>query len=198
MTNEVIQNIITRRSIKQYKDQQITDEELQTVLDAGLYAPSGMGMQSPVMVVVQDKDTMAQIVRMNAAVMNATSNPYYDAPTVILVLAPTDRTTYIEDASCVLDTMMLAAHSIGLASRWIHRERQMFETEEGKELMKKWGIPENFEVSEHWLSDMLTVNFLSQRRDEKAGSSTQINKNEKMRWDFVSHLIFRFDCLMVL
>ena len=137
MTNEVIQNIITRRSIKQYKDQQITDEELQTVLDAGLYAPSGMGMQSPVMVVVQDKD-------MNAAVMNATSNPYYDAPTVILVLAPTDRTTYIEDASCVLDTMMLAAHSIGLASRWIHRERQMFETEEGKELMKKWGIPENF------------------------------------------------------
>ena len=56
MTNEVIQNIITRRSIKQYKDQQITDEELQTVLDAGLYAPSGMGMQSPVMVVVQDKD----------------------------------------------------------------------------------------------------------------------------------------------
>ncbi|MEI3516646.1 MAG: nitroreductase family protein [Clostridia bacterium] len=144
MTNEVIQNIITRRSIKQYKDQQITDEELQTVLDAGLYAPSGMGMQSPVMVVVQDKDTMAQIVRMNAAVMNATSNPYYDAPTVILVLAPTDRTTYIEDASCVLDTMMLAAHSIGLASRWIHRERQMFETEEGKELMKKWGIPENF------------------------------------------------------
>lgn len=110
MTNEVIQNIITRRSIKQYKDQQITDEELQTVLDAGLYAPSGMGMQSPVMVVVQDKDTMAQIVRMNAAVMNAASNPYYDAPTVILVLAPTDRTTYIEDASCVLDTMMLAAH----------------------------------------------------------------------------------------
>lgn len=144
MTNEVIQNIITRRSIKQYKAQQITDEELQTVLEAGLYAPSGMGMQSPVMVVVQDKDTMAQIVRMNAAVMNATSNPYYDAPTVILVLAPTDRTTYIEDASCVLDTMMLAAHSIGLASRWIHRERQMFETEEGKELMKKWGVPENY------------------------------------------------------
>ena len=76
--------------------------------------------------------------------MNAKSNPYYDAPTVILVLAPTDRTTYIEDASCVLDTMMLAAHSIGLGSRWIHRERQMFQTEEGKELLKKWGIPENF------------------------------------------------------
>ena len=141
MTNEVIQNIITRRSIKQYKDQQITDEELQTVLDAGLYAPSGMGMQSPVMVVVQDKDTMAQIVRMNAAVMNATSNPYYDAPTVILVLAPTDRTTYIEDASCVLDTMMLAAHSIGLASRWIHRERQMFRNRRRQGAHEEMGYP---------------------------------------------------------
>ena len=87
---------------------------------------------------------MKKIVRMNAAVMGAESNPYYGAPTVILVFAPKDRNTYIEDGSCVLDTMMLAAHSIGLASRWIHREREMFETEEGRELMKKWGIPENF------------------------------------------------------
>lgn len=144
MTNEVLKNIITRRSIKQYKDIQIKDEELKAVLEAGLYAPSGRGLQSPVMVVVQEKDTMEKIVRMNAAVMNVTSNPYYGAPTVILVFAPVDRNTYIEDASCVLDTMMLAAHSIGLGSRWIHREREMFETEEGMELMKKWGVPENF------------------------------------------------------
>ena len=143
-SNEVIQNIITRRSIKKYKADQITDEELQTVLEAGLYAPSGMGMQSPLMVVVQDEETMAQIVKMNAAVMNVDTNPYYGAPTVILVFAPVDRGTYIEDASCVLDTMMLAAHSIGLGSRWIHRERQMFETEEGKQLMNKWGVPEKF------------------------------------------------------
>lgn len=144
MSNEVIKNIIERRSIKQYKTEQITDEELKTVMEAGLYAPSGRGMQSPVMVAVQKEETMAQIVRMNAAVMDAKSNPYYDAPTVILVFAPVDRNTYIEDASCVLDTMMLAAHSIGLGSRWIHRERQMFETEEGKQLMKKWGVPENY------------------------------------------------------
>ena len=93
---------------------------------------------------VQEEKMMKKIVRMNAAVMGAESNPYYGAPTVILVFAPKDRNTYIEDGSCVLDTMMLAAHSIGLASRWIHREREMFETEEGRELMKKWGIPENF------------------------------------------------------
>lgn len=144
MTNEIIKNIIERRSIKQYKNTQITDEELKAVMEAGLYAPSGRGLQSPLMVAVQKEETMSQIVRMNAAVMDAKSNPYYDAPTVILVFAPVDRNTYIEDASCVLDTMMLAAHSIGLGSRWIHRERQMFETEEGKELMKKWGIPENY------------------------------------------------------
>lgn len=142
--NEVLENIVTRRSVKKYKSEQISRQELDTVLEAGLYAPSGRGMQSPVMVAVQEKETMEKIVRMNAAVMGTESNPYYGAPTVILVFAPKDRNTYVEDGSCVLDTMMLAAHSIGLSSRWIHREREMFETEEGKELMKKWGIPENF------------------------------------------------------
>ena len=97
MTNEVLKNIITRRSIKQYKNEQIKDEELNTVLEAGLYAPSGRGLQSPVMVVVQDRDTMDKIVKMNAEVMNASSNPYYGAPTVILVFAPTDRNPYIEE-----------------------------------------------------------------------------------------------------
>ncbi len=143
MTNEVIKNIITRRSVKQYRPEQIKDEELKTVLEAGLYAPSGMGAQSPVMVAVQDKETMAQIIKMNAAVMGVDANPYYDAPTVILVFGPSDRSTYVEDASCVLENMMLAAHSIGLGSRWIHREKEMFGTEEGKALMKKWGVPEN-------------------------------------------------------
>ena len=120
MKNQVLNNIVTRRSIKKYKSEQISRQELDTVLEAGLYAPSGRGMQSPVMVAVQEEKMMKKI------------------------FAPKDRNTYIEDGSCVLDTMMLAAHSIGLASRWIHREREMFETEEGRELMKKWGIPENF------------------------------------------------------
>lgn len=142
MTNEVLKNILTRRSVKQYKPEQIKDEELQTVLEAGLYAPSGMGAQSPVMVAVQDKETMAQIIKMNAAVMGTDANPYYDAPTVILVFGPSDRRTYVEDASCVLENMMLAAHSIGLGSRWIHREKEMFVTEEGKALMKEWGVPD--------------------------------------------------------
>lgn len=143
MNNEVLQNIKTRRSIRKYKAEQIKETELHAVLEAGTYAPSGRGMQSPILVAVQNGELMQQIVKMNAAVLGSDSNPYYGAPTVILVFAPADRTTWLEDGSCVLDTMMLAAHSIGLASCWIHREREMFETEEGKMLMKKWGIPEN-------------------------------------------------------
>ena len=138
MNNQILENIKTRRSIRKYKQEQITEEELMTVLEAGTYAPSGMGMQCPILVAIQDKDTMDQIVKMNAAVMGSDSNPYYNAPTVILVFAPLDRSTWLEDGSCVLDTMMLAAHSIGLSSCWIHRERQMFETNEGKALMKQW------------------------------------------------------------
>lgn len=143
MNNEVLQNIKTRRSIRKYKTEQVKAEELQAVLEAGTYAPSGRGMQSPILVAVQDKAVIKQIVKMNAAVLGSDSNPYYGAPTVVLVFAPEDRTTWLEDGSCVLDTMMLAAHSIGLASCWIHREREMFATGEGKALMKQWGIPEN-------------------------------------------------------
>ena len=144
MNNEILENIKARRSIRKYKDAQISKEELDAVLEAGTYAPSGRGIQCPVLVAVQDKELMKRIVKMNAAVLGSDTNPYYGAPTVILVFAPTDRTTYLEDGTCVLDTMMLAAHSIGLASCWIHREKEMFETAEGKSLMKQWGIPENF------------------------------------------------------
>ena len=144
MNNPILENIRSRRSIRKYKETQITDEELSTVLEAGTYAPSGMGMQSPILVAVQDPGTKKQLIQMNAKIMGSDTNPYYGAPTLVLVFAPVDRNTYIEDGSCVLDTMMLAAHSIGLASCRIHREREMFASAEGKELMKKWGIPENF------------------------------------------------------
>ena len=132
MNNPILENIRTRRSLRKYKEAQITEDELNTVLEAGTYAPSGRGLQSPILVAVQDPETKKRLIKMNAEILGTDTDPYYGAPTLILVFAPVDRTTYIEDGSCVLDTMMLAAHSIGLASA------------EGKELMKKWGIPENF------------------------------------------------------
>ena len=144
MNNPILENIRTRRSLRKYKEAQITEDELNTVLEAGTYAPSGRGLQSPILLAVQDPETKKRLIKMNAEILGTDTDPYYGAPTLILVFAPVDRTTCIEDGSCVLDTMMLAAHSIGLASCWIHREKEMFATTEGKALMKKWGVPENF------------------------------------------------------
>ena len=142
MTNEVLKALLERRSVRKYKPEQITDEELLTVLEAGTYAPTGMGYQDPWIVAVQNPDIIAQLVRMNAEVMGVTSNPYYDAPTIVLVFGshPDKWRNAVQDGSLVLGNMMLAAHSIGLGSCWINREREMFDTPEGKELMERLGV----------------------------------------------------------
>ena len=144
MDNEVLKALRERRSVRVYRPEQITDEELKAVLEAGTYAPTGMGWQDPWIVAVQNPAIVAQLVRMNAKVMGTTSNPYYGAPTIVLVFAsPTDKVSFsICDGSLVLGNMMVAAYSIGLGSCWINREREMFETDEGKELMRKFGLPD--------------------------------------------------------
>ena len=134
--------IRTRRSCRSYKQQQITDEQLNAVLESGTYAPTSRGLQSPFIVAIQNKDLLKQLAEMNAEVMGATTNPYYDAPTYILVFVPDGFANGVYDAALVLENMMLAAHAQGLGSCWIHREREMFATEEGKELMKQWGLPD--------------------------------------------------------
>ena len=140
MTNEVLKALKERRSIKKYKSTQITDEELNAVLEAGTYAPTGMNRQSPVMVAVQDPETVKKLSELNAAVMGVNIDPFYGAPTVIVVLADTSSSTYIEDGSLVMGNLLNAAHSIGLGSCWIHRAREVFEAEEGKALLKEWGL----------------------------------------------------------
>ncbi len=145
MDNEVLKALRERRSIRRYKKEQITEEELKAVLEAGTYAPTGMNYQDPWIVAVQDPDIIAQLVRMNAEIMGVDSNPYYDAPTIVLVFAsrPEKWRNGICDGTLVLGNMMLAAHSIGLASCWINREREMFDTEEGKKLIKRFGLPDD-------------------------------------------------------
>ena len=144
MDNEVLKALRARRSVRAYRPEQIKDEELKAVLEAGTYAPTGMGWQDPWIVAVQDPDIIAQLVRMNAKAMGTTGNPYYGAPTIVLVFAsPAEKVPFsICDGSFVLGNMMVAAHSIGLASCWINRERETFETDEGKELMRKFGLPD--------------------------------------------------------
>lgn len=138
---ETIKDLKERRSIRKYQDRQIEEADLQKILEAGMYAPTGMGMQSPLMVVVQDRDTIAKLSKMNAKIFgNENMEPFYGAPTVIVVLADKNRPTYIEDGSLVMGNLMNAAHALGLGSCWIHRAKQEFESEEGKELLRQWGI----------------------------------------------------------
>lgn len=158
METDFLQIIKTRRSCRKYKKEQITDEELKAVLEAGTYAPTSRGMQSPYIVAVQNEELRKQLASMNAHVMGVTSNPYYDAPTYVLVLVPADANNPIQDGSCVLENMMLAAHAIGLGSCWIHREREMFSTPEGKELMKSWGLHEGLVGIALWHWDIRQKN----------------------------------------
>lgn len=141
--NDMLENIKTRRSIRAYLPKQVETETLDLILEAGTYAPTGRGAQSPVIVSVQDPETLRTLSAMNARVMGTDSDPYYGAPTVVLVFADASRNTCVEDGSCVLENMMLAAHALGLGSCWVHRERQMFETKQGKALMKQWGLSEH-------------------------------------------------------
>lgn len=140
MTNEVIKAMIERRSCRKFKVEQIKDEELQAILEAGKYAATGKGLQSPKMVVIQNPEVIAKLSKWNADIMGVTSDPFYGAPTVILVLADATRTTAIQDGSLVMGNLMLAAHSLGVASCWINRAKEEFATEEGKALLKQWGI----------------------------------------------------------
>lgn len=138
------EELLTRRSVRKYTDRQVEDALLDKVLEAGLYAPTGMNNQAPVMVAVRDKETRDKLSRMNAAVMGASGDPFYGAPCVIVVLTDPERMTWVEDGSLVLGNLMNAAHSLGLGSCWIHRAKECFDTPEGKELLKAWGVPENY------------------------------------------------------
>ena len=140
MTNETLETIKNRRSCRAYKPEQITDEELNAVLEAGTYAASGKGLQSAKIVVVQDVETRAQLTRMNAAIMGTNNDPMYGAPTILVVLADAHAANAVPDGSLVMGNLMLAAASLGLGSCWINRAKEEFETEEGKSLLKKWGI----------------------------------------------------------
>ena len=140
--NDIFEVIKTRRSIRIFKPTAVDEALLDKVLEAGTYAPTGRGLQSPVIVAIQDKETRDYFSSLNAKVLGTDSDPYYGAPIIIVVLADGERNTFIEDGSCVLENMMLAAHALGLGSCWIHREREIFDSPAGKELLKKWGLSE--------------------------------------------------------
>lgn len=138
--NDTMSTLLNRRSIRKFKPEQIKDEELNAVLEAGKYAPSGANQQAALLIVVQDQETRETLSRMNGEILGNGSDPYYGASTVVLALADKTKVTPVEDASLALGNMFAAAYSLGLGSCWVHRTRQMFESDEGKALLKKWGV----------------------------------------------------------
>ena len=145
-----LDDLKNRRSCRSYQSRQIAEEELQQVLEAGMYAPTGMGAQSPVIVVVQDPETIETLRKMNAAILgNPEADPFYGAPTVLIVLADKSRPTYLYDGSCVMDNLLNAAQAVGLGACWIHRAKEEFDAEAGKAMLEQWGIKGDYEGIGH-------------------------------------------------
>ena len=138
--NIALENLMTRRSIRRYKPEQITKEELKQVIEAGVCAPTGKNLQSPIIVAVQDPETVRYLSRLNAQSRGISADPFYGAPTVLIVLAEADSPFAVQDGSLVMGNLMNAAHAVGLGSCWINRAKEVFDGEEGKALLKKWGI----------------------------------------------------------
>ena len=147
--NETLKTLKERRSCRSYRPDPVPEEILEQILEAGTYAATGMGRQSPVMIAVTDKKLRDQLSAMNAAVMGAASDPFYGAPAVIVVLADRSAGTYLYDGSLVMGNLMNAAHSLGIGSCWIHRAKEEFESEEGRALLKSLGIEGDYEGIGH-------------------------------------------------
>ena len=143
--NETINSLKTRRSIRAYKPDAIDEALLDAVLEAGTFAPTGNGSQSPLIVAVRNAELVRRLARMNASVNNYAGDPFYGAPAVLVVFGDKSRRTYLLDGAAVMTTLVNAAHAVGLGSCWINRAKEMFASHEGAQLLKDWGIVGDYE-----------------------------------------------------
>lgn len=149
--SEVMDKMISRRSIRSFTDELPSDEQLAEIIKAGTYAATGMNRQSPIIIAVTNKVLRDKLAAQNAKIMGQSENfdPFYGAPAVLIVLADKKIPTYLYDGSLVMGNLMLAAHDQGLGSCWIHRAKEEFESEEGKTLLKELGIEGEYEGIGH-------------------------------------------------
>lgn len=138
-----------RRSCRSFDGRQVEEDKLNKILEAGMYAPTGMGRQSPVMVAVTDSDTVAELSKMNAEIMGTDGDPFYGASTVIIVLADKNIGTHVYDGALVMGNLMNAAEALGVQSCWIHRAKEEFDSPKGRAMLKKWGIEGDYEGIGH-------------------------------------------------
>ena len=148
--NEVIRAMEERRSVRAYTDEVPSTEQIEAVIEAGLWAASGMGQQDPIIVAVTNRELRNRLSAMNAEIIgDPDRDPFYGAPVVLVVLAPRDQRNRVYDGSLVMGNLMLAAHALGLGSCWIHRAREEFDTPEGKAILAELGIEGDYEGIGH-------------------------------------------------
>lgn len=143
--SEALEVMRQRRSVRSYKADPIPRELLEKVLEAGTYAPTGMGRQSPIILAVTDKALRDRIAKLNAAVMGRDNDPFYGAPAVLVVLSDRSVPTYLYDGSLVMGNLLNAAHDVGLGACWIHRAKEVFASEEGKAILRELGVEGDYE-----------------------------------------------------
>ena len=149
--NEIIKAMKERRSVRNFKPDMPKREEIDAVIDAGLYAANGKAKQSPIIIAVTNKELRDKISRDNCKIggWDEDFDPFYGAPVILVVLAKKEVPTCVYDGSLVIGNMMLAAHSLGLGSVWIHRAKQEFEMDEYKKLLKDLGVEGEYEGVGH-------------------------------------------------
>ena len=143
--SEALEVMRQRRSVRSYKADPIPRELLEKGLEAGTYAPTGMGRQSPIILAVTDKALRDRIAKLNAAVMGRDNDPFYGAPAVLVVLSDKSVPTYLYDGSLVMGNLLNAAHDVGLGACWIHRAKEVFASEEGKAILRELGVEGDYE-----------------------------------------------------
>ena len=144
--NETLRLIKSRRSVKKYKDTPVKREDIEKIVEAGTWAATGLNKQSPIILVVTNKEVREKLSRLNAGKDPFhRADPFYGAPCVLVVLADKSVHTRVYDGSLVMGNMLLAAYSLGLGACWIHRAKETFETDEGKQILKELGIEGEYE-----------------------------------------------------
>ncbi|MCI5687765.1 MAG: nitroreductase [Emergencia sp.] len=147
--NQIIEAMKTRRSIRKFKSDMVPKEIIERIIEAGTFAATGMNYQDPIIIAVTNKEVRDRLSKLNAEIMGSDSDPFYGAPVVLIVLADKKIPTHVYNGSLVMGNLMLAAHSLGIGSCWIHRAKEEFERPEGKEILKSLGIEGDYEGIGH-------------------------------------------------
>lgn len=167
--NEAYKNIIDRRSVRNFNDIKVSHDVIEKIVYAGQCAPSGMNRQIFAFVVVENEELIENLSKMNAEIMNSTSDPFYGAKSMIIVFADSNAPTYLYDGALAMGNLMNAANALGVDSCWIHRAKEVFETEFGKKLKREWQIPESYEGIGHCI-----LGYRAQELSERAPRTSKV------------------------